>query len=49
LWGKVQQVVYEEVPFIEVGKFNSLSARSAKLEGYTPAIWPFFWNTGLAK
>lgn len=49
LWGGVQQVVYDEVPFIEVGKFNSLSARSAKLEGYTPAIWPFFWNTGLAK
>jgi peptide/nickel transport system substrate-binding protein len=37
------------VPFIEVGKFNSLSARSVKLEGYVPAIWPFFWNTGLAK
>ena len=49
LWGAVQQVVYDEVPFIEVGKFNGLSARSAKLEGYTPAIWPFFWNTGLAK
>ena len=49
LWGNVQKVVYDEVPFIEVGKFNSLSARSAKLEGYTPAIWPFFWNTGLAK
>ena len=49
LWGKVQQTIYEEVPFIEVGKFNSLSARSAKLQGYTPAIWPFFWNTGLAK
>ena len=47
LWGKVQQVVYDEVPFIEVGKFNGLSARSAKLQGYTPAIWPFFWNTGL--
>ena len=47
LWGKVQQVVYDEVPFIEVGKFNSLSARSAKLVGYTPAVWPFFWNTGL--
>jgi peptide/nickel transport system substrate-binding protein len=43
----VQQVVYDEVPFIEVGKFNSLSARSAKLVGYTPAVWPFFWNTGL--
>ena len=49
LWGKVQRVVYDEVPFIEVGKFNGLSARSAKLQGYTPAIWPFFWNTGLAK
>ena len=49
LWGKVQQVVYDEVPFIEVGKFNSLAARSAKLQGYTPAIWPFFWNTGLSK
>ncbi|WP_294768546.1 ABC transporter substrate-binding protein [uncultured Rhodoferax sp.] len=47
LWGKVQQAVYDEVPFIEVGKFNSLSARSAKLQGYTPAIWPFFWNTAL--
>ena len=49
LWSQVQQTVYDEVPFIEVGKFNALSARSAKLEGYTPSIWPFFWNTGLAK
>lgn len=49
LWGKVQQVVYDEVPFVEVGKFNALSARSAKLEGYTPSVWPFFWNTGLNK
>lgn len=48
LWAKVQQVVYDEVPFIEVGKFNSLSARSAKLENHAPAIWPFFWNTGFA-
>jgi len=49
LWGRVQQLVYDEVPFIEVGKFNSLSARSAKLQGYTPSIWPFFWNTNLAQ
>ena len=49
LWGQVQQTVYDEVPFIEVGKFNALSARSSKLEGYTPSIWPFFWNTGLAR
>lgn len=49
LWGQVQQVIYDEVPFIEVGKFNSLSARSAKLEGYVPSTWPFFWNTGLVR
>ena len=49
LWGQVQQVVYDEVPFIEVGKFSSLSARSSTLQGYTPAIWPFFWNVGLKK
>ena len=49
LWGKVQQTVYDEVPFIEVGKFNALSVRSTKLEGYTPSTWPFFWNTGLSK
>jgi len=44
LWGKVQQVVYDEVPYINVGKFNALSARSPALEGYVPATWPFFWN-----
>jgi peptide/nickel transport system substrate-binding protein len=49
LWGKVQQTVYDEVPFIEVGKFNALSVRSAKLDGYTPSTWPFFWNTGVSK
>ena len=47
LWGKVQQVVYDEVPYINVGKFASLSARSPSLEGYTPNTYPFFWNTSL--
>ncbi|WP_368646463.1 ABC transporter substrate-binding protein [Castellaniella ginsengisoli] len=49
LWGKVQELVYREVPFVEVGRFNGLSARAATLHGYTPAIWPFFWNTSLGK
>src|SRR6218665_965637 len=44
LWGKVQQVVYDEVPYINLGKFNSLSAKSPALDNYTPATWPFFWN-----
>lgn len=47
LWGKVQQLVYDEVPFIEVGKYNALSARSAKLDNYKPSSWPFFWNVSL--
>lgn len=47
LWGKVQQVVYDEVPYVVVGKFNSLAARSASLQGLQPATWPFFWNTSL--
>ncbi len=47
LWGKVQQVVYDEVPYINVGKFASLSARAPSLQGYTPYTYPFFWNTGL--
>jgi peptide/nickel transport system substrate-binding protein len=47
LWGKVQQVVYDEVPYINVGKFNSLSARSQGLQGYVPSAWPFFWNASV--
>jgi peptide/nickel transport system substrate-binding protein len=46
LWGKVQQVVYDEVPYIHVGKFASLSASFASAaQGYTPITSPFFWNT----
>ena len=44
LWGQVQQVVYDEVPYIDVGKFNALSATSTALEHYQPATWPYFWN-----
>jgi peptide/nickel transport system substrate-binding protein len=44
LWGKVQQVVYDEVPYINIGRFNGLSARSLALDGYVPSTWPFFWN-----
>ncbi|MCZ8257700.1 MAG: ABC transporter substrate-binding protein, partial [Polaromonas sp.] len=47
IWGKVQQLVYDEVPYIDIGKFNSLSAKSTKLENYQPALWPFFWNVKL--
>ena len=47
LWGRVQQVVYDEVPYVHVGKFASLSARAPSLQNYQPATYPFFWNTSL--
>jgi peptide/nickel transport system substrate-binding protein len=47
LWGKVQQVVYDEVPYINVGKFSSLSAKSPALQGYVASTWPSFWNTSI--
>jgi len=47
MWSRVQQLVYDEVPYISVGKFNSLSAQSSRLENYQPALWPFFWNVKL--
>ena len=43
----MQQLVYDEVPYVDIGKFNSLSAKSTKLENYQPALWPFFWNVKL--
>ena len=44
LWADVQQAVFDEVPFIKVGDFNSLAAKSPSLQGVQPAPWPYFWN-----
>ncbi|KOF53551.1 peptide ABC transporter [Achromobacter sp. DMS1] len=43
-WADVQQAVYDEVPFVKVGDFNALAARSPALQGFTPSAWPYFWN-----
>jgi peptide/nickel transport system substrate-binding protein len=48
LWGDVQRAIYEEVPVMRIGNFNMLAARSQRLQGLTPAVWPFFWNTYVA-
>jgi peptide/nickel transport system substrate-binding protein len=45
LWGDVQLALYEEVPVMRIGNFNMLAARAQRLQGLTPAVWPFFWNT----
>lgn len=48
LFADIQALIYDEAPIFKVGNFNSLSARSSRLQGFTPAVWPFFWNTTLA-
>jgi peptide/nickel transport system substrate-binding protein len=47
LWADVQKAIYDETPSIKIGDFNALSAQATKLEGVTPAPWPYFWNAYL--
>ncbi|MCZ8184016.1 MAG: ABC transporter substrate-binding protein [Beijerinckiaceae bacterium] len=47
LWAKVQEVVYDEVPYIRVGEFAALCAGSMRLTGYVPMPMPAFWNVSL--
>ncbi len=47
LFADIQALIYDEAPIFKVGDFNSLSARSTRLQGFTPAPWPFFWNVTL--
>ena len=48
LWGKVQEIIYDEVPYIRVGDFAALCATSAKMTGFVPMPSPAFWNVDLA-
>lgn len=47
LWAEVQKVIYEEVPFIKIGNFNSLAVISKNLAGVSAAPWPYFWNASI--
>uniref|UniRef100_A0A2A4YUM0 Peptide ABC transporter n=1 Tax=OCS116 cluster bacterium TaxID=2030921 RepID=A0A2A4YUM0_9PROT len=44
LFSKLQEKVFEQVPFIKIGGFNALLGKSSKLNGVTKTPWPFFWN-----
>ncbi len=48
LFADIQTLIYDEAPIFKVGNFNSLAARSTRLQGFNPAPWPFFWNATLA-
>lgn len=47
LWEKVQSLIFAEAPLVKIGDFNSLSAKSPNLQGFTPSPWPAFWNVSL--
>lgn len=48
-WAEVQRVIYDEVPFIKIGDFSALAAKSKRLEGLVKAPWPYFWNTSVTQ
>ncbi|MGI6851542.1 ABC transporter substrate-binding protein [Mesorhizobium sp. 1B3] len=49
IWSDLQKLIYDEAPFYKVGDFSALSAKSPRLQGFTPSAWPFFWNAHLGK
>ena len=49
LWADVQKAMYDELPYMKIGDFNAVSAKSTKLEGVNPAPWPYFWNASVTK
>ena len=44
LWADLQEVIYEQAPFMKIGDLNTLAAKSKELKGMTPSPWPYFWN-----
>lgn len=47
LWADVQKVIFDEVPVIKVGDFNSLAALSPRVQGAPADPSPYFWNAWL--
>lgn len=49
LFTKLQQLVWEQVPFYKVGSFSALSAKNPQLDGVPELPWPYFWNASISK
>ncbi len=49
LWADVQKAMYEEIPYMKIGDFNAVAAKSKKIEGIQAAPWPYFWNASIKK
>lgn len=44
LYAQIQQIMWEDVPVINVGKNHRVSAYSDKIKGYDEFLGPIFWN-----
>lgn len=44
LYAQIQQIMWEDVPVINVGKNHRVSAYSEKVKGYDEFLGPIFWN-----
>ena len=49
LFGQLQKLVWEQVPFYKVGSFSALAAENKTMTGVTKSPWPFFWNAKVGK
>jgi peptide/nickel transport system substrate-binding protein len=49
LTADLQQVMWEDLPIINVGHNSRVSGYSEKLEGYNQMLGPIFWNVSLNK
>jgi peptide/nickel transport system substrate-binding protein len=51
VWGKIQALVYEEVPVIKTGDIFSYDIASPKVIGFgkTQLIWPRLWDASFSK
>lgn len=47
IWDQIQSLVYNDVPFVDLGQFYNFEAISKKVTGFTPTYSPFFYDSSL--
>lgn len=49
MYAQIQQIMWEQLPVINVGKNSRISAYSENIQGYKNFLGPVFWNTTIKK
>ncbi|MCW2780371.1 MAG: Peptide/nickel transport system substrate-binding protein [Marmoricola sp.] len=49
VWDELQLYFWQQVPLIKFGDIFSLGAVSKTVSGYTPALFPVYWNVSVKK